>query len=32
MYDPFMWPYNIIINSFIHFLTDNPGAFSFGNG
>ena len=31
MYDLSMWPCNIIINSFVHFLVDNPGAFSFDN-
>ena len=25
-------PYNIVINSFVHFLADNPEAFSFDNG
>jgi len=32
MYNPSMCPCNNIINSFIHFLVDNPGAFSFDNG
>jgi len=32
IYDPFTCPCNIIINSFIYFLVDNPGAFSFDNG
>jgi len=32
MHDPSMCLCNIIINSFVHFLTDNPGAFSFDNG
>ena len=32
MYDPFSWLCNIIINSFVYFLTNNPGAFSFDNG
>jgi len=32
LHDPSTWPCNIIINSFVHFLTDNPGAFSFDNG
>jgi len=30
--DPFIQPCNIIINSLVHFLVDNPGAFSFDNG
>jgi len=30
--DPSTRPCNIIINSFIHFLMDNSGAFSFNNG
>jgi len=29
---PSTHPYNIIINSFVHFLVNNPGAFSFDNG
>ena len=32
MYNPSLQPYNIIINSFVHFLADNPRAFSFDNG
>ena len=31
-HDPSTRPHNIIINSFIHFLADNPSAFSFDNG
>ena len=31
LYNPSTRPCNIIINSFIHFLTDNPGMFSFNN-
>ena len=31
LHDPSTRPCNIIINSFVHFLTDNPGAFSFDN-
>jgi len=31
-YDPSTCPCNIIINSFVHFLADNPSAFSFDNG
>jgi len=31
-HDPSTRPGNIIINSFIHFLADNPEAFSFDNG
>ena len=31
-HDPSTWLRNIIINSFVHFLADNPGAFSFNNG
>ena len=30
-HDPSTRPYNIIINSFVHFLADNPEAFSFDN-
>jgi len=30
-HDPFTRPCNIIINSFVHFLADNPEAFSFDN-
>ena len=30
-HDPSMQPCNIIINSFVHFLADNPEAFSFDN-
>ena len=29
LHDPFTHLCNIIINSFVHFLVDNPGAFSF---
>jgi len=32
IYDPSTCPCNIIINSFVHFLVDNPSAFSFDNG
>jgi len=32
IYDPSTRPCNIVINSFVHFLVDNPGAFSFDNG
>jgi len=32
IHDPSTRPCNIIINSFIHFLVDNPSAFSFNNG
>jgi len=32
LYDPSTRPCNIIINSFVHFLADNPAAFSFDNG
>ena len=32
LYDPSMRPCIIIINSFIYFLADNPGIFSFNNG
>jgi len=32
MHDSSMQLCNIIINSFVHFLADNPGAFSFDNG
>jgi len=32
LHDPSTRPCNIIINSFIHFLADNPGMFSFDNG
>jgi len=32
LYDPSTYLCNIIINSFIHFLADNSGAFSFNNG
>jgi len=31
-HDPSTRPCNIIINSFVHFLADNPEAFSFDNG
>ena len=31
-HDPSTHPHNIIINSFVHFLVDNPSAFSFDNG
>ena len=31
-HDPSSWPCNIIINSFVHFLVNNPTAFSFDNG
>jgi len=31
-HNPSMRPCNIIINSFVHFLADNPKAFSFDNG
>jgi len=31
-YDPSTRPCNIIINSFVHFLADNPSTFSFDNG
>jgi len=31
-HDPSTHPCNIIINSFVHFLADNPSAFSFDNG
>jgi len=31
LHDPSTQPCNIIINSFVHFLADNPGAFSFDN-
>jgi len=31
-YDPSTHPCNIIINSFVHFLADNPSTFSFNNG
>jgi len=31
-HNPSTQPCNIIINSFVHFLVDNPGAFSFDNG
>jgi len=31
IYDPSIRPCNIVINSFVHFLVDNPGAFSFDN-
>jgi len=31
-HDPSIRPFNIIINSFVHFLVDNPNAFSFDNG
>jgi len=31
-YDPATRPINIVINSFIHFLNDNPSAFCFDNG
>jgi len=31
MHDLSMWLCNIIINSFVHFLADNPGASSFDN-
>jgi len=31
-YDPSTHPCNIIINSFVHFLADNPSTFSFDNG
>jgi len=31
-YDPSTRPCNIIINSFVHFLADNPEAFCFDNG
>jgi len=31
MHDLSMWLCNIIINSFVYFLADNPGAFSFDN-
>jgi len=31
LYNPFTHLCNIIINSFIHFLVDNPGVFSFDN-
>jgi len=29
LHNPSTCPCNIIINSFVHFLADNPGAFSF---
>jgi len=32
LYDFFTRPCNIIINSFVHFLVDNLGIFSFNNG
>ena len=32
LYDPSTCPYNTIINSFIYFLADNPGVFSFDYG
>jgi len=32
LHDPSTRLYNIIINSFVHFLVDNPGTFSFDNG
>jgi len=32
IYDPSTHPCNIIINSFVHFLVNNPSAFSFNNG
>jgi len=32
LYDPSTRPCNTIINSFVHFLADNPGAFSSDNG
>jgi len=31
-HDPSTHPCNIIINSFVHFLVDNPSTFSFDNG
>jgi len=31
-YSPSSRPRNIVINSFVHFLSDNPAAFSFDNG
>ena len=32
LHDPSTRPCNTIINSFVHFLADNPTAFSFNNG
>ena len=32
IHDPSTHPCNIIINSFVHFLVDNPSTFSFDNG
>ena len=32
LHDPLSQPCNIVINSFVYFLVDNPTAFSFDNG
>ena len=32
LHNPSIHPCNIIINSFVHFLVDNPGVFSFDYG
>jgi len=32
IHDPSTCLYNIVINSFVHFLVENPVAFSFDNG